>query len=143
MKKIDIKDISHTPELQEISDYIENPLFDQFCEYMDREYKALRKIEYSKDTWAKGWNVKLRKAGKGLCVIYPREHYFTVLVVVGNKEREAVEELLPQLSDDVQKIYHETKEGNGQRWLMIDLYTDDVVYEDTLKLICIRRRGRY
>lgn len=37
MKKIDIKDISHTPEIQEISDYIENPLFDQFFEYMDRE----------------------------------------------------------------------------------------------------------
>lgn len=28
---------------------------------MDTEYKAIRKIEYSKDVWARGWNVKFKK----------------------------------------------------------------------------------
>lgn len=139
---LDLKDINYMPDIFEISNYIGNPLFDSFCEFMDREYKALRKIEYGKDVWARGWNIKLRKAGKSLCVIYPKENYFTVLVVIGNKEKEKVEGILPQLSDEMQTIYRETKEGNGQRWLMIELHSNDCIYQDTLKLIRIRRESK-
>ena len=135
---LDLKDINYMPDIFEISDYIGNPLFDQFCEFMDREYKALRKIEYSKDVWARGWNIKLRKAGKSLCVIYPKENYFTVLVVIGNKEKEKVEGILFNYLMR-QTIYRETKEGNGQRWLMIELHSNDCIYQDTLKLIRIQR----
>lgn len=139
---IDIKNIDYTPDIHEISEYIGNPLFGQFYQYMQKEYKALCKIEYSKDVWARGWNIKLRKAGKGLCVIYPKEQYFTVLVVVGNKEKESVENILPKLSEEIQEIYHTTKEGNGQRWLMIDLKEKNQIYEDTLELIRIRRESK-
>ena len=95
---IDIKDISYAPSLGEIGDYIGLPLFGTFVQYMDTEYKAICKIEYSKDVWARGWNVKFKKAGKSLCVVYPKNGYFTVLVVVGNKEKEHVENQLPHLS---------------------------------------------
>ncbi|KEF35816.1 Protein of unknown function (DUF3788) [Schinkia azotoformans MEV2011] len=57
------------------------------------------------------------------------------------KEKERVENLLLQLSKEMQEIYHKTKEGNGQRWLMIDLNANDGVYQDTLKLIRIRRES--
>ena len=136
---IDIKDISHAPSLGEIGAYIGFPLFDTFCQYMDTEYKAIRKIEYSKDVWARGWNVKFKKSGKSLCVVYPKDGYFTVLVVVGNKEKEYVENQLPHLSEEIQELYQNTKEGNGQRWLMIDAHSDDCVYGDVLQLIHIRR----
>lgn len=35
--------------------------------------------------------------------------------------------------------YHQTQEGNGQRWLMIDLEDEDELYKDLLRLIQIRR----
>lgn len=139
---LDIRDMSYEPDLDEISDYIGNPLFGQFLQFMLDTYKALCKVEYSKDTLARGWNIKLRKAGKALCVIYPRRAYFTVLVVVGRKEKEKAENLLPQLSRDMQKVYNETKEGNGQKWLMIDLASDNSLYQDTLRLIQIRRESK-
>lgn len=139
---IDVKNIEYTPTLDEISAYIKNPLFDQFYQYMVSEYKTLSKIEYSKDVWLRGWNLKLRKAGKGLCVIYPKEHYFTVLVVVGKKEKEMVENVLPKLSNTMQDIYHNTKEGMGQRWLMIDIESNNDVYRDVLTLIRIRRESK-
>lgn len=139
---IDIKDINYVPSIDEISDSIGLALFDKFCQYMESEYKVIRKIEFSKDVWARGWNLKFRKAGKSLCVVYPKEKYFTVLVVVGNKEREQVENILPHLSKEIQELYHNTKEGNGQRWMMIDLYSDDCVYQDVLRLIRIRRESR-
>lgn len=136
---IDIKDIDYKPTIDEISDYIGNPLFDELYEYLNSEYKAICTIEYSKDVWLRGWNVKFKKAGKSLCVVYPKDKYITVLVVVGNKERDRVQSLLPQLTQDMQKVYNETKEGMGQRWLMIDLNSNDELYQDTLKLIQIRR----
>ncbi|WP_049791650.1 DUF3788 domain-containing protein [Lacrimispora saccharolytica] len=114
-------------------------MFAELCQHLEKEYKALCKTEYSKDVWLRGWNIKFKKAGKSLCTVYPKKHGFTVLVVVGNKEKEQVENLLPQMSAEIQKIYAETKEGNGQRWLMIDLKTRGAVYSDVLKLIRIRR----
>ena len=139
---IDIKDMGYSPSIAEIGDSIGLPLFEVFCRYMDEEYQAVRKIEYSKDVWARGWNVKFRKAGKSLCVVYPKNKYFTVLVVVSNKEKERVENMLPYLSGELQELYRNTKEGNGQRWLMIDLYSDDEVYQDVLQLIRIHRESR-
>lgn len=136
---IHLQDINYKPSIHEIDKYIENPVFDQFFQYMNDEYKALCKIDYSKDVWYPGWNIKLRKAGKSLCTIYPRQHYFTVLVVVGRKEKEEVENLLPDFTKQMQDIYNTTKEGMGQRWLMINIHSDDDLYGDMLKLIHIRR----
>ena len=53
--------------------------------------------------------------------MYPKEGYFTVLVVVGQKEKEAVEAILPECTTELREIYKQTEMGNGQRWLMIDL----------------------
>ena len=56
-----------------------------------------------------------------MCTIYPRENYFTVLVVVGKKEKDAVKAILQEFNPILRDIYCQTKDGNGQRWLMIDL----------------------
>ena len=64
---IDLKDINHQPTMMEIEEYIGNDVFNQIFNFIQSEYKALYKIEYSKDVWLKGWNIKLRKAGKSLC----------------------------------------------------------------------------
>lgn len=42
----------------------------------------------------RGCNVIFKKSGRRLCTIYPREVYFTVLVVIGSKVKEAVEIIL-------------------------------------------------
>lgn len=139
---IDITDFTYTPTTEEIGEFIRNDLFKELCGQLDAKYKVLCKIEFSKCTWEYGWNVKFKKAGKTLCTVYPREGYFTAMVVVSGKEKEQVEEILPELSPILQQIYHSTEEGNGQRWLMIDLEDTDAVYEDVLKLIDIRRKSK-
>jgi AraC family transcriptional regulator len=135
---IDLKDLGHEPSSQEMSSFVSNRLFDEFTKHLGDEYKANCKIEYSKDTWTRGWNIKFKKSGKSLCVIYPKERYFTVLVVISKKEKERVGNIWFQLSKGMQDIYRQTKEGNEQRWLMIDLKANDDVYQDVLKLIQIR-----
>lgn len=137
---MDIFDKAYCPSLSDIAAYVRNPLFQQFCEAVQNKYACTMKIEFSSCSWKHGWNVKCRKAGKTLCTIYPAEGFFTVMVVVGPKQKEAVEHTLSSFCSAIQDIYHHTKEGNGQRWLMIDLEDRDQRYLDTLRLIDIRRR---
>lgn len=129
---------SHCPSLEEIRKYINNPLFSEFYHAVTEKYHAIEKIEFSKCSLAYGWNIKLKKSGKSLCTIYPGKGDFTVLVVIGEQKQPAVELLLPDLTPEVQKIYRETKEGNGQRWLMIDFTDNKSICQDVLRLIEIR-----
>lgn len=139
---IDLKELNHVPNLDEISEFIGIPLFDEFYRDINDKYKPICKIEYSKDVWLRGWNVKFRKGIKPLCVLYPKERYFTVLIVIGSSEKETVENLLPKLSNLTQEIYYKTKEGNGQKWLMINLDAKNDTYQDVLRLIHIRWENR-
>lgn len=119
-------------------DYINNPLWENFYNHMEEVYHIEPRFEFSKCSWEYGWNAKFKKGSKSLCTIYPRENYFTAMVVIGKKEKEHFEEMLPSLCIEIQKIYAETKEGNGQRWLMIDLEDEDETYFDVLKILAIR-----
>ena len=113
----------------------------QFCSKIKAAYHCRETVEFSACSWEPGWNIKFKKAGKTLCTVYPRELYFTVMVVVGKKEKDAVEAILPDCAPELQNLYHKTKEGNGQRWLMIDVEDADRLYQDLFRLIQIRRNN--
>lgn len=136
---IDLHERNICPDLEEIGSYIQNPLFSKFCSTIMDRYQCKEKIEFSSCSWEHGWNIKFKKSGKTLCTIYPREAYFTVLLIVGQKEKESVESILAGCTDTLQEIYRQTKEGNGQKWLMIDLEDEDSLYYDVLRLIEIRK----
>lgn len=132
------EDFRHIPTEYEIKEYINNDLWETFCNYMKKTYNIMPKFEFSKCNWEYGWNVKFKKGSKSLCTVYLRENYFTVLVVIGKKEKDIVENKLSSFSNDIQQIYKETEEGNNQKWLMIDLEDKDKRYEDVKKIIEIR-----
>ena len=52
-----------------------------------------------------------------------------------------METILPMCTQELQDIYHETKEGNGQRWLMINMEDKDKIYHDVFRLIEIRKNS--
>ena len=68
----------------------------------------------------------------------PQRKLFSVLVVVGKKEKDAVKAILQEFNPILSDIYCQTK-GNGQRWLMIDLEDKENMYSDIFRLIDIRR----
>ncbi|GFI60985.1 hypothetical protein IMSAG049_00136 [Clostridiales bacterium] len=135
---INIRDKNYCPTLEEIGDYINNPIFVRFCSKIKNKYKCNEKIEFSSCSWENGWNIKFKRSGKTLCTIYPRENYFTVMVVIGKNEKESVDTILPNCNAELQDIYKRTKEGGGQRWLMIDLEDEGNMYFDVCHLIEIR-----
>lgn len=129
------------PDLEALGAQIRNPLFERLCRELITKYRCKPKIMYSSCSWEPGWNVKFQIAGRTLCTVYPREGHFVVMVVIGPKERERVEMLLPVFSPELQEIWTRTKEGNGQRWLMVNLEEDGPLYERLLQLIQIRREN--
>lgn len=69
---ISLEEKTYCPTLEEIEEYVRNPVFGEFCEEIKRKYGCREKIEFSSCSWEKGWNIKFKKAGKTLCTIYPR-----------------------------------------------------------------------
>lgn len=51
---MDIQDRNYCPNLQEIDEYIKNPVFKQFCLEIKTKYKCNEKIEYSSCSYEKG-----------------------------------------------------------------------------------------
>mgnify|MGYP000052250492 CR=1 FL=1 len=135
---IDLQDKNHPPILEEIGEYIRNPLFHEFCLELRETFQCREKIEFSSCSWERGWNIKFKKSGKTLCTIYPRETYFTAMLAVGKKEKEPFEAMLSECSKELGEIYRQTKEGNGQKWLMLDLQDKGGLYRDALRLAALR-----
>jgi AraC family transcriptional regulator len=124
--------------MKEISAHVHSPLFECLCRHVETEYQSKPVLEYSRCSMQYGWNIKYKKAGRTLCTLYPMEGYFTALVVIGDRERAETELVLPFFTEYLQRLYHETKTGMGQKWLMIDV-TDHAVLEDVKQCIAIRR----
>lgn len=139
---IDITDKTRQPTLDELTAYIDNPLFPALCAHMADRMGALSSVEFSGDKLLLGWNLRFRKGGRTLLRLYPRRGYFSVLVVVGRKEKERVEALLPELCPAMAACYHSTKEGMGQRWLLLDLTEAGPLYQDVLTLAQLRRESK-
>ena len=68
-------------------------------------------------------------------IVYPRENYFCVMIVIGKKEKEQLENMKYDFCIEIQEIYNNTIECNNQRWMMIDLEDEDRKYEDVKKTI--------
>ena len=128
---------SQQPSLAEISAFIANPLWGEFCRWTEERYTVLPKVEHSTCIGAPGWNVKYKKGGRSLCTLYPDEGAFTVLVTVGAKEAPQAELLLPAFSAYLRELFSRTQPFNGARWLMIRV-SDPRVLEDVKQLVSLR-----
>jgi hypothetical protein len=125
------------PELSQIGDHIESPLWTQLCKHLESSYGVNPSTEYSRCSAAPGWNVKYKRSSKALCTLYPNKGYFTCLVSVGSKEAMEVELILTTCSEYLNKLYWQTKPFNGGRWLMIDVTSEEIL-EDVKNLIALR-----
>ncbi len=134
----DRRDPAQTPTPEELGRYINNPLWEDFCAHMEKTYGVRPRFEFSKCGMEYGWNAKFKKGGRALCTVCPREGWFTAMVVVGRREKPAFEEAIPSFCPEIRQLYQDTAEGNGQKWLMIDLEDRDGRYEDAKRIVGLR-----
>ncbi len=128
------------PTLEQVADYIKNPNFNALCSTIADLYGVEPQFSYNGFD-VPGWTVKYRCSGKALCTLYPREGCCTALIVIGNKEQQETELLLPGLSAYTRELYQRTRFSAGGRWLMMDIL-DENVLDDAVKLISLRVRPK-
>ena len=126
------------PTWEQVTEYICSPLWADFNERIQSAYQIKPCMEHSRCSMQAGWNIKYKKGGKSLCTLYPMQGYFIALVVVGSRELTEAEFLMPQCSDYVQTVFKNTKIGNGQKWLMLDV-RDRGIMDDVFSLINLRK----
>ena len=128
-----------SPSMEQVTEYINNSLWTDFNNRIQSTYRTRPWMEHGRCSMQAGWNIKYKKGGKSLCTLYPMQGYFIVLVVVGSREFTEAEFLMPQCSDYVQTVFKNTKTGNGQKWLMLDV-RDREIMDDVFRLINLRKR---
>ena len=128
-----------SPSMEQVTEYINNSLWTDFNNHIQSIYQIDPCMEHSRCSMQAGWNIKYKKGGKSLCTLYPMQGYFIALVVVGSRELTEAEFLMPQCSDYVQTVFKNTKTGNGQKWLMLDV-RDREIMDDVFRLINLRKR---
>ncbi|MCD2493630.1 DUF3788 domain-containing protein [Lacrimispora sp. NSJ-141] len=109
------------PDMDQITGYIQTPLWKELCVYLEDVYGVSPRIEYSRCSGKPGWNVKYKKSGKALCTLYPEEGFFTCMISIGRKEAPEAELLLTACTSYVKDLYAAANPFNGSRWLMIEV----------------------
>ena len=125
------------PNFKDIEKFINNELWNELNEFIKNTYNVSPNLSYSGCSGQPGWNVKYKKSGKSLCTLYPMKGYFIALVVIGNKEMNETELILPSCSKHIQDLYKNSTFSLGGKWLMINV-TDKKILEDVEILIKIR-----
>ncbi len=127
------------PTWNQINEFINNTLWTDLNSRIQMNYQIEPIIEYSRCSMQSGWNIKYKKSGKSLCTLYPMSGYFIVLIVIGNREMQEAEFLIPQCSSYVQDMFKNTKTGQGQKWLMLDVRDQETI-DDVFALISLRKK---
>ena len=127
------------PSEREISEFINNPLWENLNAFLQESYEVEPVHSYSTCSGQPGWNVKYKKAGRALCALYPMPGYFIALVVIGAKEQQEVELTIPACTEYMRGLFTSTVSVMGGRWLMIHV-TDEAVLDDVKTLIQTRRK---
>jgi len=132
---------AYEPALEQIAEYIGNPLWQALCGFVETSYGTLPAVEYSMCSGAPGWNIKYKKGGRALCTLYPHEGFFTCLICIGAKEVMEAELLLAVCCSYTQELFLRAKPVNDTRWMMIDVTSENVL-EDVKRLLYARAKPK-
>jgi hypothetical protein len=125
------------PAFEEISSLVDVNLWSEAREALEDEFQVAPRLEYSRCSMQKGWNVKYKKSGRALCTLYPMAGYFLALVVIGQKEEAGMPSMFPKLNGETQALYSRTPVSMGSRWLMLKV-GDESALADLMLLVRLR-----
>lgn len=128
------------PNVEEMTMLVGESLYDIW-----NKLHILIEEKYDMDcSWNKGgkawkYEYKYRRGGKTLCALYARENAIGFMVILGKEERLKFEAERDNYSEEVQRIYEETKTYHDGKWLMFEP-TDTALFDDFIKLLGIKRK---
>lgn len=82
---------------------------------------------------------RYRRGGKTICTIESNESSLKVLIVLGQKEVDAVKKSLKSFSPVIQETFLKAKQYHDGRWLFIEI-KEPALEKDIEKLLLIKHR---
>lgn len=141
----ELYDQDNEPTDSTIAEYVHSPLWDDVIGYAITTHKAKLKLDYSKckmdDKMFMGWNLKLKKSGKNLCTLYPKQGYYLALITIAAKHVDEASILIKKASGYTQDLFHkiETHPHYG-KMLCLEVRNPEIA-EDLKVLIDLRAKG--
>lgn len=130
---------NNKPTFEQISKFINNPLWNELNDALTSSYNVEPQIEYSSCSAQRGWNVKYKKKRKSLCTLYPEQGHYIALLVLSERLTDIDLYIIDNCCDYIKKMYYDGKNFNGSKWLMIHI-KDKRTLEDLKELIAIRAK---
>lgn len=112
-------------------------IWNKLCALIDEQYDM--ECLWNKGGKAWTYEYKYRRGGKTLCALYARENCVGFMVILGRDERAKFENDKDNYSEEVQKIYDETKTYHDGKWMMFEP-TDTSLFDDFIRLLRIKRK---
>ena len=112
-------------------------IWNQLCTLIDEKYE----MDCLWDKGGKAWTYeyKYRRGGKTLCALYARENCVGFMIILGKEERLKFEKDRENYSEEVQRVYDETKTYHDGKWMMFEP-TDTSLFGDFISLLSIKRK---
>ncbi len=112
-------------------------IWNQLCALIDVKYE----MDCLWDKGGKAWTYeyKYRRGGKTLCALYARENCVGFMIILGKEERLKFEKDRENYSEEVQRVYDETKTYHDGKWMMFEP-TDTSLFGDFISLLSIKRK---
>lgn len=117
-----------TEAYQALKGYIE-------AHYPGMEVQLEGKTKYGLNT------LRYRKSGKSFCTFYEKEEGFTLLIVLGAKERAKFEAQIGDYSPVTVQQYLDAATFHDGKWIWFPV-DNDAQIEDFKKLLAIKRRPK-
>ena len=112
-------------------------IWNKLCALIDEQYDM--ECLWNKGGKAWTYEYKYRMGGKTLCALYARENCVGFMVILGRDERAKFENDKDNYTEEVQRIYDETKTYHDGKWMMFEL-TDTSLFDDFIRLLGIKRK---
>ena len=107
-------------------------IWNKLCALIDEQYDM--ECLWNKGGKAWTYEYKYRRGGKTLCALYARENCVGFMVILGRDERAKFENDKDNYTEEVQRIYDETKTYHDGKWMMFEL-TDTSLFDDFIRLL--------
>jgi hypothetical protein len=135
-----VHDRSAEPAFEAIGQYIAEPDRHRWLDltaHIENTYHVMPQISYSVCAGKPGWNVKYKKSGRSICTLYPEPDSFMALVVLSALDIARFEMVKPCYSEELNRLFDETKLFNNTKWLMIRVESDPVL-QDIKRLVTLK-----
>ena len=111
-----------------------------FKNYIEAHYPGMEVQTEGKTKFGSS-TLRYRKSGKSLCTFYEKEDGFTLLIVLGAKERAKFEAAQNDYSSAVVQHYLAADTFHDGKWIGFPV-NDDTHLEDFKKLLAIKRKPK-